>query len=164
MSRQHKNDELALKRILKRHVSEVNIKLELLIYYKSLKITNLLIKNNISNVNTSHGDRSHIVYEFTCNKGECNSPSIHNSYIGLTTMTLRDRMSAHRYQGSIFRHFRNSHGVNPLICDLLDNSKILYYENDPILLGKYEALHIRRLKPSLHENISDFRCLKLNIF
>ena len=92
------------------------------------------------------------------------SPNVNNSYIGLTTMTLRDRMSAHRYQGSIFKHSRTIHGVSPQIDDLLQNTKILYCESDSYLLAKFEALHIRKLKPRLNENISDFTCLKLNIY
>ena len=104
-SKQYKNDELALKRIFKRHIFEINVKLELLIYYKNLKTTNLLMKNNLLKANTPFKERSHIVYEFICRKGECISPNINNSYIGLTTMTLKERMSAHRYQGSIFKHY-----------------------------------------------------------
>ena len=79
-------------------------------------------------------------------------------------MSLKDRMSAHRYQGSIFKHFRNVHGISPQIDDLINQSKILYYENDPFMLAKFEALHIRKFKPKLNENTVDFTSLKLNIF
>jgi len=33
------------------------------------------------------------------------------SYIGMTTMTLRERFSNHRYQGSIHKHFVEIHGT-----------------------------------------------------
>ena len=122
------------------------------------------MKNNLSQTNTPIQDRSHVVYEFVCDKGECMSPNIKSSYIGLTTMSLKERMSAHRYQGSIFKHFRTVHGVSPKIDYLLQQSKILYLESDPFLLAKFEALHIRKFKPILNENISDFTCLKLNIY
>ena len=122
------------------------------------------MKNNLSKENTPMKERSHVVYQFTCNKGECMSPNIKNSYIGLTTMTLKDRMSAHRYQGSIFKHYRNIHGISPQIDELINETKIIYNENDPFLLAKFEALHIRKFKPRLNENTSDFTCLKLNFF
>ena len=56
------------------------------------------------------------------------------------------------------------HGISPQIDDLINQSKILYYENDPFMLAKFEALHIRKFKPKLNENTVDFTCLKLNIF
>ena len=124
----------------------------------------MIMKNNLTKGNIPIQDRSHVVYEFICGKGECMSPNSNNSYIGLTTMSLKERMSAHRYQGSIFKHFRTVHGTSPNIDYLLQRTKILYYESDPFLLAKYEALHIRKLKPILNENIADFTCLKLNIY
>ena len=87
-----------------------------------------------------------------------------NSYIGMTTMTLRDRLIAHKYKGSIFAHLRTVHAVNPDIDVLLDNTNILYNEKDQFQLQIYEALHIRKFQPSLNENQRDFTCLKLNIF
>ena len=85
-------------------------------------------------------------------------------YIGLTTQTLRDRMNGHRNHGSIFAHFRTKHGMNPEVQYLLNNSQILYRENDSHQLHIFEALHIRKFKPSLNENTCNFTCLKLGIF
>ena len=87
-----------------------------------------------------------------------------NSYIGLTTTTLKKRMGAHRYQGSIFKHFRLKHGISPSVGNLLESTEILYYESDPLQLHIYEALHIRKYTPSLNENTRDFTCIKLDIF
>ena len=89
---------------------------------------------------------------------------ISNEYIGLTTQTLKERMVGHRHQGSIFAHFRNVHGIKPEVAHLLENTQILYRENDQFQLHIYEALHIRKFKPKLNENVSDFCCLKLNFF
>ena len=122
------------------------------------------MKNNISQQNIPLKDRSHVVYEFICEKGECMSPNVKSSYIGLTTMSLKERLSAHRYQGSIFKHFRSTHGTSPQLDYLIQQTKILYFETDPRLLSKFEALHIRKIKPTLNENTSDFTCLKLNIY
>ena len=166
-SQYHKNykiDESALKQILKRHVFQISIKLDLIIYYKSKKVSDLLIKNNISACNVPKNEKSHVVYKFTCNLGECSSLQNENSYIGLTTMTVKKRMSAHRYQGSIFKHCRNKHGVSPNIDNLLESSEILYHEGDQFQLHVYEALHIRKFRPPLNENNDDFTCLKLNIY
>ena len=108
--------------------------------------------------------KSHVVYKFTCNLGECSSLESKNSYIGLTTITLKKRLSAHRYQGSIFKHFHNKHGVSPNLNYLLESTEILYHESDPFQLHVYEALHIRKFRPTLNENNDDFYCLKLNIY
>ena len=82
----------------------------------------------------------------------------------LQVMTLKKRMSAHRYQGSIFKHLHNIHGVRPNINNLLESTEILYHEGDQFQLHVYEALHIRKFRPTLNENNDDFTCLKLNIF
>ena len=87
-----------------------------------------------------------------------------NEYIGLTTMTLKERMGAHRYKGAIFDHFRVKHGVSPTLEQLLGSTEIIYYENDAFQLRVFEALHIKKFQPSLNENKNDFSCLKLNIF
>ena len=122
------------------------------------------MKNNLSSQKPQHGQETHIVYKFTCNLGECSSPDIKNEYIGLTTQTLRQRMVGHRNHGSIFAHFRLKHGVNPEVDYLLQNSKILYRENNSHQLHVYEALHIRKFRPKLNENVCNFTCLNLNIF
>ena len=127
-------------------------------------MSDLLIRNNISTGVLEDKDQSHLVYEFVCQEGECKSSSIKNSYISLTTMTLKDRLSAHRYQGSILEHFRYAHDRNPKLPELLLGTKVIYKENDAFQLAIYEALHIRKLKPNLNENINDFQCLKLNIY
>ena len=83
-----------------------------------------------------------------------------NSYIGLTSMTLKERLSAHKYQGSIYAHYRNIHQKSPNLEVLL---RLTDFENNPKKLSIFEALHIRKLKPSLNENKEDFYCLNLNI-
>ena len=79
-------------------------------------------------------------------------------------MTLKERLSAHRYKGAIFEHFHLVHGCTPTIDLLSENTEILYRETDAFQLHIYEALHIRKYRPSLNSNTSDFSCLKLNIY
>ena len=73
-------------------------------------------------------------------------------------------MVGHRHQGSIFSHFRTVHGIKPEVSHLLDNTEIMYRENDQFQLHIFEALHIRKFKPKLNEKVYDFFCLKLNFF
>ena len=156
----YKLDESAIRKILKRHVWEINVKLDLFIYYKSKKVSEVVKKNNLSSVRLSDRDRSHIVYEFKCNEGECQS--LNNSYIGMTSCTLKERLTGHRYQGSIFEHFRMTHFCNPTVEKLLENTNILYSPDEPRYLAIFEALYIKKLKPNLNRD-HDFSCLKLNI-
>ena len=79
-------------------------------------------------------------------------------------MTIKERLSAHRYKGSIFAHFRSTHGCSPTLDNMAENTKIIYRESDSFQLHIYEALHIRKFKPKLNENTIDFTCLKLNIY
>ena len=156
----YKTDENIIKNIIKRHVLQVSVKLHLLIYYKNRKISDLIKKNNASSQSLPDKDRSHLVYEFRCQEGGCQPLNI--TYIGLTTCTLKERLTGHRYQGSIFEHYRRVHGRSPEVTKLLNSTKILYTPENPRYLSVYEALHIKKLKPVLNENL-DFRCLKLNI-
>ena len=79
-------------------------------------------------------------------------------------MTLKDRLKAHRYAGSIFAHFIGAHDRRPTLDELIRSTKIIYRETDPYQLEVFEALHIRKFKPSLNENLNDFLCLKLKIY
>ena len=89
-SKNYKVDEKILRSILKRHVWEINVKIKLVIYYKSKTTSDLIIRNNISKAVVPPFQRSHLVYEYVCNLGECKS--LQNSYIGLTNCTLEERL------------------------------------------------------------------------
>ena len=82
----------------------------------------------------------------------------------MTSCTLKERMTAHKYKGSIFKHFRLTHQKNPEVQDLLSSTKILYQPQNIQQLATFEALFIREKRPKLNENVSDFTCLSLNIF
>ena len=89
-----------------------------------------------------------------------------NEYIGMTTCTLKERFRNHRYQGSIFEHFVVKHDdatIKPKLEELLDCTEILYFENNPVLLHIFEALHIKKNSPNLNNINEDFQCLKLNM-
>ena len=161
-SKNYKVDEKVLRNIMKSHVWEINVKIKLVIYYKSKKTSDLIIRNNFTKGITPNHQKSHLVYQYVCNLGECKS--LNNTYIGLTNCTLEDRLKQHRYKGSIFSHLVTVHGCRPEIDNLLRSTKILYMCDDRRKLPIYEALHIRKLKPTLNENLNNFECLSLDIF
>ena len=68
----------------------------------------------------------------------------------MTTCTLKNRLSRHRYQGSIFSHYRVHHKINPDIDMLLNSTEIVYFCNNKILLPIIEALFIRKRKPNMN--------------
>ena len=71
----------------------------------------------------------------------------------------------HRNKGSIFAHYFQKHGgQKPEDDKIVKATNILYHCDKKIDLHIFEALFIRKFKPSLNENTSDFTCLSLNIF
>ena len=157
----YRRDEEAIRKIFKKHVCQIEVKIQVLIYYKSKKTSNILMNNNLSKIALPDRDRSHVVYEFNCSEGECSSSN--NSYIGMTNCSLSERLGAHRYKGSIFEHYRRVHNKSPNVADLINSSNILYFCDNRKNLPVYEALFIKKCKPTLNENTRDFSCLKLNI-
>ena len=139
----YKRDEEAIRKILKRHVCQVNVKIKICIYYKSKKVCNVVMKNNLSNTLLSDNLRSHVVYEFVCPVGVCSSSK--TSYIGMTNCTLSERMSGHRYKGAIFDHFRRVHNTQPTVDELVNSSKIIYFCDNRKNLLIFEALLIKNI-------------------
>ena len=158
----YKADEQALYKIIDKHVFQINIKIKLCIYYKNKKIKNSVMKNNSTNVSVTRADKSHLIYKFTCPERECQS--LNQTYIGLTSCTLRERIINHRYKGSIFAHYFQKHGKKLEINQTIEATEILYHCDRKSDLHIFEALFIRKMKPTLNENISDFTCLKLKIY
>ena len=73
-------------------------------------------------------------------------------------------MIAHKYKGSIFKHFRLSHGRSPELEELITNATVLCQPEDIRKLAIFEAILIGENRPALNENVTDFTCLSLNIF
>ena len=127
---------------------QVTVKIKLVIYYKSPKVSNLIMQNMLTKSQVPDSERSHLVYEFKCQEGRCSA--LNNSYIGMTSCTLKSRLSKHKYQGAIFSHFYTTHGKNPDVDTLLRCTTILYSCDHPILLPIMEALFIRKNKPNMN--------------
>ena len=76
MNPQYKKDEKILKDIVKKNVLPANINQEIntIIYYKNLKVNNLIIYNDLTKV-TDIASKSHAVYEVLCPIGGCALPN-----------------------------------------------------------------------------------------
>ena len=142
---EYKKEEKALKEIINNHVKPTNnCKINLVIYYKSKKTCNLILKNNPS-CNQDMLRRRNVVYHFECPEVECQ-----HEYIGMTTMRLSKRISCHLQEGAIFQHYVNSHNKRPSRDALLKSIKISGTCNDHRRLRILEALLILEHKPSLN--------------
>ena len=136
MNAAHQKDEQVLKNILKRNVipKEGN-DLQLMVYYKSLKTSNLVIKNRTK---PSYLQETNVVYKYNCKKGDCKLQDT-ASYIGSTTMTLSRRISYHLSAGGPAEHSRTIHGHRITREDMVNNATILMREQSPKKLRIIEA-------------------------
>ena len=143
---EYKKDEEALRNIISENVKPTSEsdKLSFIIYYKSKKSANFILKNNPSPP-TEDLKRSSVVYLFKCPIMGCT-----HDYIGMTTMCLSKRISCHAQEGAIFNHFRNVHNT-PISRDhLIKGTEILDHAPDPKRLRYLEALYILEKKPSIN--------------
>ena len=146
MSSYYKQEEQGLKRIIKNRLGPVNKEkqIQLHIYYKSQNLKNLLIKNNVV-PDISPEAKSHVVYQYTCNWGQCNLSN--HTYIGFTTTRLRDRMVQHK---SIKAHHRIVHNRKIGYKEMVENTSVLCKSNEIFELRILEALNIKYKKPSIN--------------
>ena len=82
MSATYKQDEKQLMDIFHKHVSpsDPSNEVKLTIYYKSKKLSNLFIKNNVHSNPRETANRHHVVYQYTCSRDGCQATQ--NTYIG----------------------------------------------------------------------------------
>ena len=147
----YKHDERKFKNIINTNVIPANtVKLKVLIYHINLKIHDVVMKNKISGSPVTDSIKSNVVYRYNCNLSECGSPDTNVSYIGMTTMTLRERFSNHRHQGSIHKHCIEKHGIRLKLDHILENSNILYQTQSKLDLPVFEAIHIYNPRPKLN--------------
>ena len=154
MSTQYRADEDALRKIINRDVKPTkdNDIIDLVIYYKNMKTSQLLIKNSPTQ-RTPELQRSHLVYEYTCKKGNCEALS--QSYIGMTTTKLSRRLTLHLSGGAIKRHHEDVHQSSLTRKDLEEGIDILQTETDSKRLLILEALFIKDKNPSINRQNPD---------
>ena len=144
MSSQYKQEEKNLQDIIKNNIKPVNNqKIELMIYYKNKKLSNLLIRNNPH----KDSEENHVVYQYKCPSGECEPPQ---TYIGYTTTTLKQRTTSHAQNGSIKDHNTTTHQLKIRSKEILDNTTVLFRSTDKTDLTIAEALLIKTKSPRLN--------------
>ena len=106
MSSNYKVEEKKLTKLIRTQVQPAseNQLVKLNIYYKAVRLSNLLIENK-TYLETDPTMQHHVVYCHTCIKVGCNS----TSYVGNTTCTLRECLRAHTQNSSIIKHLRDVH-------------------------------------------------------
>jgi hypothetical protein len=160
-SQSYKVDERTIKAIVKNNTHCINQtdKLKLTIYYKTNAINSLVMRNNQS-PKTPPLKQTNIIYEYTCNNGECELQKC--SYIGLTTTTLSRRLTMHLASGGPKMHSSNNHNITLARDMLVNNTKIIYRESNYSRLQIIEALFIQQRKPKINcQMTGTHRILKL---
>ena len=156
----YKTEERVIKDIVYNNVKCVdpNNKLDLIIYYRNNKTSNLVMKNNLAPP-TKHLQQTNVIYEFTC-------PMSHSQvtqYIGFTQTTLSQRLTSHAQNGSILNHFKQEHHIKPTREQLTENTKILSKSNDRLRLAIKESFFILDSKPEINKQFDNFtNVLKLH--
>ena len=146
MGSDYKNDEAALKNIVKNHVtpSDPNNKINLVIYYKNKKTSQLLTKNSPP-APTDPLKRHGVVYQILCPSNGCR-----HSYVGMSSTRLSKRISVHLQEGAVYQHHLREHGGLMQRQELINNVKVIDNDTDRQRLRYKEALYILQLKPTLN--------------
>ena len=156
----YKIEERVIKDIVYSNVkcTDPNNRLNLIVYYKNMKTSQLIMKNNLA-PHLRHLEQTNVVYEFTC-------PMSHSQvtqYIGFTQTTLSQRLTSHRQNGSILNHFLHEHHIKPTREQLTENTKILSRSHDRHRLAIKESLLILESKPEINKQYDNFtNILKLH--
>ena len=153
MSTAYKTEEKAIRDIVTRNCIPSNNSdtIRLTIYYKSPRVSNLVMCNNLSRDN-SLLKATNIVYEYKCQIGEC-AHRRNSSYIGHTTTTLSRRMTMHLQSGGPMTHTVTDHGRRLQRSDLENNTKILTKCPQYRKLKILEAVYIRDKDPSINRQL-----------
>ena len=162
MSQSYRQEEKALKTIINRNIKVRNPsdKLQLTIHYKNASTKSLILRNNPSN-DPSPLKRTNVIYHYRCQKGDC-ALLANNGYIGQTTTTLSRRITMHLQHGGILTHNVNYHPEDRLTRkDITDNITILAQEKDTRRLQVLEAIHIRKIDPTINRQVNASGVLQL---
>ena len=161
----YKKNEAAIRKIFKDHVRTVNSndRLQLIIYYKSTKTRDLIMKNNLT-PKLRELARTNLIYDFTCSIDGCKHlPTRQVRYSGLTTCTLSRRLSFHLQKGAIKTHCESVHGRLITRDEIVSMTKARYFMSDVRRLEILEALIIRLEDPEVNkQDTGKVRFLKLH--
>ena len=119
-------------------------------------MSQLFIKNNPNKFDKD----SHVVYEYTCKKDLCQQSK--NTYIGQTTVLLKQRAIMHAQKGAILNHNMNKHNIKIKTKEILEDTAILFKSQCRNELCIAESLFIKQLRPIMNEQNEGFnRVLKI---
>ena len=161
----YKRNEKSLKDIINNNVKLINPseRLQVVIYYKSIKTSNLFMKNNLT-PKLRELARTNLIYDFTCKTGECEHLPIQKKrYSGLTTCTLSRRLTLHLQNGAIKKHYESCHKRNITRREIEDMTKARYYQRDVRRLEILEALIIQREGPEINKQDTG-KCKVLKLY
>ena len=150
MSTAYKEEEKVLRDIITRNCTPVKPtdKLRLTIYYKSPKVSSLVMNNNISKDHAML-KMTNVVYEFKCPFGEC-ARQPNSSYIGHTTTTLSRRITMHLQEGAPKHHVLTKHKTTLQRHTIVDNTRVLVKNSNKRKLKVLEAVYIRDKDPNIN--------------
>ena len=112
MNNKYKEDERVLRRIVRENVTlkDNHDQLKLVIFYKSMKSRNLVMRNNCAKKQRELA-KTNVVYKFKCKKSDCEHLLPRKTINwGLTTDTTSRRLSFHLQNGAIQKHCKAKHG------------------------------------------------------
>ena len=154
MHEHYRIDERIIRELVTRNVkcNDPNNKLNVIIYYKNLRTSNLIMKNNLTS-DPSPLRQTNVVYKFSCSFPHSQA----EDYIGMTQTTLSRRLTMHSQTGSIYEHFINHHNEKPTRSQLTENTIIMTRADNRFKLAVKEALLILNHAPTInrqHENFT----------
>ena len=158
----YRQDERVLRNIVFNNVIPSGCELKLVIYYKSMKTSNFVMRNNLAFGKQRTLAKTNLVYEFNCPIDGCSHLHQTSRYIGMTTCCLSRRLSYHLQNGAIQEHFLNVHGPRITRDQIVQGTTIRFRESDVERLRILEALIIKQEFPSLNnQETGANRILKL---
>jgi hypothetical protein len=158
----HRTDERVLNSIVQNNISctTVTDRIQLLIYYRSKKVKNLIMKNNPCK-KSGPLQETNVIYKFSCLKEGCRLLQNVN-YIGLTSTTLSRRLTCHLQAGGPKNHMREAHNETITRATLEACTSIVMRCPDTTRLSIAEALIIKDESPAINLQSAGFvRTLKL---
>ena len=148
MTSNYKQVEKELTTVINNNIETINeTKLKFNIYYKSRKIKILFIINNPNKPDQPFN----VMYQYTCNQGECTTSQ--STYIGHTRTAIKDRFKQH---AAIKKHHQQIHNNNITGSQMLPNVTILATEHNKQDLAILEALLIKQHGPKINRQTEDF--------
>ena len=154
MSSCYKKEEKAIRSILMKNCIPKNDgdNLKLVIYYKSPTVSNLVMKNNLSDV-PSLLRSTNVVYKYKCTSGDC-AHQPNSTYIGHTTTTVSRRITMHLQDGAPARHLREEHNTDLTRSMMVDNMSIIARCSRRKKLKVLEAVYIRDMDPAINRQMN----------